>query len=260
MEEEKDKGLSKINILLIGAAIIIIVPIIFTQKSCFITFDDQTGFIGDTIGGITAPFMNLLSAYLVFIAFKEQKKANDTQIKLLKEEREIRINNEIKKEQKDNYELLLNKINNIKKSFENLKVTIFQNSSNVNTNYNRYYYGLEAIEVYKSFINKEQDNELKIDINRYSINEAILIKQIANTLSLCTEYDILMESKYFTLSKFDTIQLNQVFIEIFGMYLLSLQKINFTNSYYYQENYNLNEKIDIIIKNYKNRIDVDIPT
>lgn len=37
----------------------------------------NTGQIGDTIGGITAPFVGLLSAYLVYISFKAQIAANN---------------------------------------------------------------------------------------------------------------------------------------------------------------------------------------
>ncbi len=36
-----------------------------------------TGEIGDTIGGITAPFIGLLAAYLVYISFKKQVEANE---------------------------------------------------------------------------------------------------------------------------------------------------------------------------------------
>lgn len=39
----------------------------------------DTGQIGDTIGGITAPFINLLGALLVYISFKEQNNANKIQ-------------------------------------------------------------------------------------------------------------------------------------------------------------------------------------
>lgn len=36
----------------------------------------ETGQIGDTVGGLTAPFIGLLSAVLVYLALKEQIKAN----------------------------------------------------------------------------------------------------------------------------------------------------------------------------------------
>jgi hypothetical protein len=49
-------------------------PILFTSFN-IIDFSN-TGEIGDTIGGITAPFVNLVAAFLVYISFREQIKAN----------------------------------------------------------------------------------------------------------------------------------------------------------------------------------------
>jgi hypothetical protein len=49
-------------------------PILFTSFT-IIDFSN-TGEIGDTIGGITAPFVNLVAAFLVYISFREQIKAN----------------------------------------------------------------------------------------------------------------------------------------------------------------------------------------
>lgn len=37
----------------------------------------ETGQIGDTIGGITAPFIGFIAGYLTFLAFHEQYRAND---------------------------------------------------------------------------------------------------------------------------------------------------------------------------------------
>ncbi len=63
--------------------------IVFTRPSFSSFFDfTQTGPIGDTIGGITAPFFNLLAAILIFISFRAQVKANSIQFIALKEERE----------------------------------------------------------------------------------------------------------------------------------------------------------------------------
>jgi len=52
--------------------------LLFTQFS-IISFKD-TGPIGDTIGGITAPFINLLAAFLVYKSFKAQVESNNRQI------------------------------------------------------------------------------------------------------------------------------------------------------------------------------------
>ncbi|WP_255078301.1 hypothetical protein [Lacihabitans sp. CCS-44] len=53
-------------------------PIIFSIRGCeSLAFDANTGVIGDTIGGITAPFINFLGAILVYLALNEQIKANE---------------------------------------------------------------------------------------------------------------------------------------------------------------------------------------
>ncbi|MDO6744517.1 hypothetical protein Q4553_08030 [Tenacibaculum soleae] len=66
--------------LYIGLSITVIfialTPYIFTKGYSGIIFNTDTGAIGDTIGGITAPFINLLAAFLVWISFREQVKAN----------------------------------------------------------------------------------------------------------------------------------------------------------------------------------------
>ena len=55
--------------------IVLVVPFLFT-RSWFGFASSKTGYVGDTIGGLTAPFIGLFSALLVYIAFKEQVKAN----------------------------------------------------------------------------------------------------------------------------------------------------------------------------------------
>lgn len=74
--------------LLLASVTILVTPVIFTQPSflgwnCF-DFSDK-GSIGDTIGGITAPFVGLLSIILLAWTLyeqvqinREQKKYNDT--------------------------------------------------------------------------------------------------------------------------------------------------------------------------------------
>jgi hypothetical protein len=61
--------------------IIMTLPALLTQTP-FSLFDfSSAGQIGDTIGGITAPFIGLLSAYLIYKAFKVQVDANKIQSK-----------------------------------------------------------------------------------------------------------------------------------------------------------------------------------
>ena len=62
----------------LGAGIILMLflPWLLTREFGIISFLN-TGPIGDTIGGITAPISGLLGAYLVFLALKAQVKANE---------------------------------------------------------------------------------------------------------------------------------------------------------------------------------------
>lgn len=60
-------------LILVGIWVIIVISIPLTKIFSFFT---ETGPIGDTIGGTTAPFIGLLSAYLVYRAFQAQIRAN----------------------------------------------------------------------------------------------------------------------------------------------------------------------------------------
>ncbi|MBP6810309.1 MAG: hypothetical protein KA138_02235 [Saprospiraceae bacterium] len=69
----------KAEIALIIALIILpFIPWLLTRSFGLYYFDNSTGAIGDTIGGITAPFCSLLGAFLVYRALIEQVNANDT--------------------------------------------------------------------------------------------------------------------------------------------------------------------------------------
>ena len=77
----KDKHKSIIrnaNIIIIVSIILcFLAPIILTQPFFSELFNySETGQIGDTIGGITAPFVNLVGSILVFYALKAQIDAN----------------------------------------------------------------------------------------------------------------------------------------------------------------------------------------
>ncbi len=63
----------------ISAILICFLPLILTQKSFFGIDFSKTGEIGDTISGIMSPFVGLLGAFLTFIAFWIQFRANQKQ-------------------------------------------------------------------------------------------------------------------------------------------------------------------------------------
>mgnify|MGYP001226801851 CR=1 FL=1 len=53
----------------------------------FFSFNQDTGAVGDTIGGTTAPIVGLISIYLLIWTLIEQKRSNDQQIRFLQDER-----------------------------------------------------------------------------------------------------------------------------------------------------------------------------
>ena len=64
-----------------------VIPILLTQFSGLIVFDNKTANIGNTITGITSPLLALLVAFLAFLAFWVQYKANQQQQIDLRKER-----------------------------------------------------------------------------------------------------------------------------------------------------------------------------
>lgn len=94
--------------------LIALTPMIFTRELLFKTVNFlKTGQIGDTIGGITAPFINLLAAFLVYRTLRAQIKAND----------ELHDSNKsLLKISKKNNELM--EINNLKELTDSLMLKI----------------------------------------------------------------------------------------------------------------------------------------
>ncbi|MBK8112773.1 MAG: hypothetical protein IPK46_21935 [Saprospiraceae bacterium] len=79
MSEEKKEGFFEgfstwekwfigILLFLVGAAPILLS---FEGIQC-IAFGEESAWVGDTIGGITAPFLNLLAAFLVYKALRRR--------------------------------------------------------------------------------------------------------------------------------------------------------------------------------------------
>lgn len=72
--------------LLIFFLIVLLLPVLLTKLPGYIFDFSETGQIGDTIGGITAPFVGLIAGYLTFLAFHEQYKSNSEAHKDIKRE------------------------------------------------------------------------------------------------------------------------------------------------------------------------------
>lgn len=99
----------------VGIPLCILSPILFTQPWGLIDFSN-TGAIGDTIGGITAPFINILGAVLVFLALESQIEANlSLQEQVERQDQEKKLEIESKN---------LNQLyDNLKSSIDNFRYT-----------------------------------------------------------------------------------------------------------------------------------------
>ena len=75
-------------LLIVGVAVVFIMPLILTRPALFewMGLSGKSSEIGDAIGGITAPFISLISIILVYKSFKKQIDANDIQKDALKQE------------------------------------------------------------------------------------------------------------------------------------------------------------------------------
>lgn len=102
-------------ILGIGIILVIISPFIFTRQLGFISFK-ETGQIGDTIGGITAPIVNLIGAILVFFALHAQIEAN----KIIQQQIDEQKSDAIKSK---NFTNLLKLYDELKKDIEEFSFT-----------------------------------------------------------------------------------------------------------------------------------------
>lgn len=77
---DKVKG-AEIIFPIICAVILCFSPWVFTRPSICEDFNfSNTGEIGDTIGGITAPFIGVISIILLWITFREQRRFNQQQV------------------------------------------------------------------------------------------------------------------------------------------------------------------------------------
>jgi hypothetical protein len=84
------RNLKYISILFL--LFVLIAPYLFTQYQLLPGLDfENTGQIGDTIGGITSPIINVFAALLVYAAFKAQVRANEIQVESLESEKKNRI-------------------------------------------------------------------------------------------------------------------------------------------------------------------------
>ena len=85
--------------LFFSIGVIAVAPFVFTHFHSSIDFTMSTGSnIGSTIGGITAPFVGILAAYLVYQSFEKQREANNMTNEIVKRSIKISFYEEIVKQ------------------------------------------------------------------------------------------------------------------------------------------------------------------
>jgi hypothetical protein len=125
-------------------------PLLFTFPAICNLFNfSETGNIGNTIGGITAPFIGLVGAILIYVSFRKQVEANEKQIEANKQLKESNEALERNTEKTYNFELY-------KKIDEMLDTAVqkYENITSVNEN----------------DLFRKNDSKLKVDVIRYFIN------------------------------------------------------------------------------------------
>ena len=117
----------KFFLLIIGFCLVVFSSVLlFTRPAYWEIFDlTQTGQIGDTIGGITAPIINIIGAILIYISFKAQIKANEVQYSLFNEELE---NQKFDR----NFQVTLDLFQTLKEDYRNLSYDNFDSQSAIN--------------------------------------------------------------------------------------------------------------------------------
>lgn len=97
--ERKGKKYQNAALVLMAVALISVAVLVWIliNYSCKINFG-QTGQLGDTIGGITAPVIGLLSAGLIYLSFLIQHEANRLQWKAFMTESRMKYISDLSKE------------------------------------------------------------------------------------------------------------------------------------------------------------------
>jgi hypothetical protein len=163
-------------LLFLGIILVFLSIYVFTRPAIWSNFDfSNTGQIGDTIGGISAPVINLIGALLIYFSFKEQFEANRIQRESL--DNEILRNRESKE-----FDLLFSLFKEIKNEVENFEFYETQRyvdriSDNVQIVESKYK-GLPAIETFILHVEKSIEKKR----NYQTISEQAGVKYIIGSL------------------------------------------------------------------------------
>jgi hypothetical protein len=138
MAIKKDRSILNIpNYFLIPIIVCIALGLAYSSIHIFTGYQTfkESGTMGDTIGGLTAPVFSLIASILVFISFKEQYKANQLQKQAL--DQEIKRTNSI-----NEYNQIVDLINEIKIEVDSLS---FHYDPLLGMQEGKDYYGIDTI-------------------------------------------------------------------------------------------------------------------
>ena len=143
-------------VLIISVVFSFASPLIFTRDWTGVDFT-KTGDIGDTIGGMTSPFLNLLSIILLYLTLREQTESS--------------------KKQKD-FDSITSLLNTIKNDFENIELYHNQNTTDA-------YIGTRAIFEMSTTLKKCEDISSCFDessLRAFNLSLSFLISNISRLL------------------------------------------------------------------------------
>lgn len=163
----------------IGGLIIVIMPFLLTAEYFHKRFNfSETGQIGDTIGGITAPFLNLIGAFLVFYALKAQVKANELVQDQIDKDNEVKELENEAQNLNQLYSYLQENINNFR--FKTLPIEDLKNIEYIETDVE--YSGGEAIYHLFSQIRCHYHGTQEVLHRNQSVSELLSILKIMELL------------------------------------------------------------------------------
>jgi hypothetical protein len=89
--EEATMNKRALWVLIVGILLMVLLPFLFTRPWGLLVLT-ETGSIGDSIGGMTAPAIGLMSAALIFLSFQAQIRMNERQWNEIKKQQNIKNN------------------------------------------------------------------------------------------------------------------------------------------------------------------------
>lgn len=206
--------------------VIVALPYIFTRNLNFISFT-ETGSIGDTIGGITAPFLSFFGSILVYLALKSQIDANN-EIKRQFKKQEINNSNDfIFSNYKERINMIISEINSFNISFHD--GTLISNIKDI-PSYNGKKYnfiGIQALNLYlieyfrlKKQLENDKIKKFKLDTSYHSIflniNNLILLFYKTHTEIINCSLDESYKSELEELLKYTYYSKLNYFLEIYS--------------------------------------------